>query len=94
MNTNELTIEELKNIHNLYLRKAYPLTKDAKKQYNLAYKQKFTKEQINEYQRQKYRERKAKIANKLEDVPIKLEVMPNLQNNIDILKVLEISNDA
>jgi hypothetical protein len=68
MNNNELTLEELKNLHNLYLRKAYSVDKDAKRQYNIAHKSKYTKEEINEYQRKKYKERKEKAAQKAKEL--------------------------
>jgi len=59
LNIEALTLDELKAIHSMYLKKVYPIEKDRKQQYNKKYKQKFTKEEINKYQRERYQARKA-----------------------------------
>ena len=53
----------------VFLKKMYPITGEQKRAYNKKYKSKFTQEEINKYQRERYQARKeAKEGNTIKNV--------------------------
>lgn len=69
LNIEALTLDQLKAIHTVFLKKMYPITGEQKRAYNKKYKSKFTQEEINKYQRERYQARKeAKEGNTIKNV--------------------------